>query len=228
MITRVSNYFWYRPMVSRRLLVLSTFAGFCLPLSAAEPSYLELKTPFPNADRTLIKIFSYDCPFCYRYDKTIDPWLRETVCKDANLQFVPVFLESRATYGSTAALFLALCQAEDRKNGHDITDSQSLFARAKDALYFAYLKKKERWQGGEKDFIQTLSEATGISADIFARRRSDPDVLAIRTAWAPSKEAGSIQGIPAYVVNGKYLILNKAVRSKSVLADLISELSAKS
>lgn len=30
-----------------------------------------LEKPIPNADKTLIKVFSYACPFCYKYDKAV-------------------------------------------------------------------------------------------------------------------------------------------------------------
>ena len=35
--------------------------------------YVVLAKPIPNAGNTLIKVFSYDCPFCYKYDKSVTP-----------------------------------------------------------------------------------------------------------------------------------------------------------
>ena len=88
-------------MISRRSLGLAALAGLSFPLWAKEATYVSLESPFENAAKTLIKIFSYDCPFCYRYDKSIDPWLCEEILPNLGLRFVPVFLESRAKYGQT-------------------------------------------------------------------------------------------------------------------------------
>ena len=212
--------------LSRRTLLLATIVATVSPtLFAAEGTYLKLDVPLPNAQGTLTKIFSYDCPFCYRYDQTIDAWLQEHVKNSCNLSFNPVFLEKRAKYGEAAALFLAYCHVKDTATNISVTAKESLFSRAKEAMYFAYLKEKKRWEGGETEFIKTLTDATDISEAEFAKHRNDKDVLAIRDAWLPSKAIADIQGIPAYVVNGRYLVLNKAVRSKTSLAQIIEELA---
>lgn len=213
-------------MISRRSLGLAALAGLSFPLWAKEATYVSLERPFENAAKTLIKIFSYDCPFCYRYDKSIDPWLCEEILPNLGLRFVPVFLESRAKYGQTAVMFLALCEREDEKNGRPLSDKASLFSQAKEALYFAYLKQKERWAGGEDAFLKTLTDATGLTKDFFLKRKADSDVLSLVKAWRPSKDIAAIQGIPAYVVNGRFLVRNTAARSKTDFGNIIQELSA--
>ena len=212
-------------MISRRTLGLAALAGISLPLWAREQTYVVLQKPFADTDKTLVKIFSYDCPFCYRYDKSIDPWLSEQILPETGLRFVPVFLESRAKYGPTAALFLALCQREDEKIGRNPSDKISLFSQAKEALYFAYLKNKERWEGGESAFLTTLTQATGLTESFFLKRRNDRDVIALRDFWRPFGTVADIQGIPAYVVNGRFVIRNSAVRSRAAFGNLIRELS---
>lgn len=211
---------------SRRTLLLAAIAAATSPaLLAAENTYLKLDVPLPNAQGTLTKIFSYDCPFCYRYDKTVDAWLEAEVKKTANLTFNPVFLEKRAKYGEVAALFLAYCRVKDTASNVSITAKESLFSRAKEAMYFGYLKEKKRWEGGEAEFLKTLTDATGIAEAEFTKHRNDKTVLAICKAWLPAKAVADIQGIPAYVVNGRYLVLNKAVRSKNALSEIIAELA---
>ncbi len=211
---------------SRRTLLLAAVTAATSPtLLAAENTYLKLDVPLPNAQGTLTKIFSYDCPFCYRYDKTVDAWLEAEVKKTANLTFNPVFIEKRAKYGEAAALFLAYCHVKDVASNVSVTAKESLFHRAKEAMYFGYLKEKKRWEGGEAEFMKTLTDATGITEAEFTTHRNDKAVLAIREAWLPSKAVADIQGIPAYVINGRYLVLNKAVRSKAALAEIIAELA---
>lgn len=211
--------------VSRRLFVLAALALTCTGGIAAEAAYMKLDTPLPNATGTLTKIFSYDCPFCYRYDSSVDGELAKKAEEAAGLKFNPVFLENRAKYGKTAALFLAYCAVEDKKAGRDVTDKESLFSRAKNAMYFSYLKQKNRWEGGKSEFLRTLTEATGISEETFTAHSKDAEVLALRDAWRSAESVAAIQGIPSYVVNGRYLILNKVVRSKNELSDLVAKLA---
>ncbi len=40
-------------------------------------------------------------------------------------------------------------------------------------------------------------------------------------------DVAKIQGVPAYVVNGKYLIYTKSIKSIDAMADLIRELASK-
>ena len=43
--------------------------------------------------------------------------------------------------------------------------------------------------------------------------------------WKPCYDVAKIQGVPAYVVNGKYLIMTKSIRNVKGMVDLITELS---
>lgn len=57
--------------MKRRTLVAAAAAlsfTAALPALAAEKGtqYVVLDKPLPNAEGTLIKVFSYDCPFCYK------------------------------------------------------------------------------------------------------------------------------------------------------------------
>ena len=42
--------------------------------------------------------------------------------------------------------------------------------------------------------------------------------------WKLSYDVAKIQGIPAYVVNGKYLIMTKSIRSLDGMVELVKEL----
>ena len=109
----------------------------------------------------------------------------------------------------------------------NLEDANSAFKKAKDAIYKAYHKKGERWAAGEDAFLKTGLDAAGISADEFAKNRKNADVQALADAWKPSYDAAKIQGIPAYVVNGKYLIMTKSIRSIDGMVSLIGELAKK-
>ena len=63
--------------------------------------------------------------------------------------------------------------------------------------------------------------------ETFRDAQKDPKVLELCDIWKQSYDVAKIQGIPAYVVNGKYLIMTKSIRSLDQMVGLIKELQAK-
>ena len=51
------------------LLTAALAVSFTASAFTEGTDYMVLEKPIPNADKTLIKVFSYACPFCYKYDK---------------------------------------------------------------------------------------------------------------------------------------------------------------
>lgn len=52
------------------LLTAALAVSFTASAFTEGTDYMVLEKPIPNADKTLIKVFSYACPFCYKYDKS--------------------------------------------------------------------------------------------------------------------------------------------------------------
>ncbi len=218
--------------MQRRQLVQAAAALLCSAgLSGAAMAftegtdYIKLEKPLTNAENTLVKVYSYDCPFCFKYDKSVDPAALPLIEKETKLVFKPMHLETKGAYGRAASLYLAMCMIRDEKAGVSIESKDSLFKKAKDAIYTAYHKKQERWKSGEAAFVETMNQATGITD--FETAKNDPAVVALADSWKETYDVARIQGIPAYVVNGKYLIMTKSIRSIRGFADLVKELSTK-
>ena len=207
---------------------LAASAAFSFPALADDfkegTDYVRLSKPLPSRKNNVIKIFSYDCPFCFRYDIGVDPKAVPMIEK-AGLTFEPRHLETKGKYGRTASEFFAMCILKDEKAGRSIEAKDSLFKKAKDAVYFAYHRKGERWTKGEGAFIDTLCGATGISAAEFDKERKTAAVQNLANSWKSVYEVAKIQGIPDYVVNGKWLIMTKNIRSIDGFVALIQKLS---
>lgn len=208
--------------------VIAASAALSFPALADDfkegTDYVRLQKPLPARKNSVVKIFSYDCPFCFRYDVGVDPKAIPMIEK-AGLTFEPRHLETKGKYGRTASEFFAMCMLRDEKAGRKLEAKDSLFKKAKDAVYYAYHKKSERWTKGEAAFIETLSGATGISADDFAKERKTPAVQKLADSWKSTYDVAKIQGIPAYVVNGQWLIMTKNIRSIDGFVALIQKLS---
>ncbi|MDR2709942.1 MAG: thiol:disulfide interchange protein DsbA/DsbL [Burkholderiales bacterium] len=212
--------------VVKSFLCAAFFAVASSASAATEGTdYVTLEKSIPNADKTLIKVFSYDCPFCYRYDKKVTGAVVQKL--EGVVKFEPFPLETKAKYAQQAARIFAVLILKDNAAGTSLIDDKSLFKKAKMAYYEAYHDKKERWDGGENDFLKTGLDAAGMSRADYDAAVKDPRVEELFQRWKAGYDVAKIQGIPAYVVNGKYLIYTKNIRSEDGLVALIKELAAK-
>ena len=207
---------------------LALAATIAMPAFAATAGqdYQVLEKPLPGGEGKIVKIWSYDCPFCFKYDAGVDPKVMPRAEQATGLHFEMMHLETKGKFGRAASEFLAYCQLEDQKAGvTSVEDAKSLYKKAKDAWYQAYHKKGERWAAGEEAFLKTALDATGITADAFAAARKSAEVQQLADSWKPSYDVAKIQGVPAYVVNGKYLVMTKSIRSVKGFTELLTELS---
>ena len=207
---------------------LALAATIAMPAFAATAGqdYQVLEKPLPGGEGKIVKIWSYDCPFCFKYDAGVDPKVMPGAEQATGLHFEMMHLETKGKFGRAASEFLAYCQLEDQKAGvKSVEDAKSLYKKAKDAWYQAYHKKGERWAAGEEAFLKTALDATGITADAFAAARKSAEIQQLADSWKPSYDVAKIQGVPAYVVNGKYLVMTKSIRSVKGFTELLTELS---
>jgi thiol:disulfide interchange protein DsbA len=193
-------------------------------------NYVVLEKSILNAQNTLIEIFSYDCDYCFIYEERALP----TVVPDlpAGLIFRPFHLKTRGKYGIQGSELFAVLLVKDQESGlsdKDLFSEKSLFRKAKMAYYQAYHDKKERWDAGPEAFLKTGLDAAGLSREEFEAAKSSPKVKGLLDEWDVSYEIGKRQGgIPAFVVNGKYLIKTRTIKSVGLMQSIIKELSKKS
>ena len=89
--------------------------------------------------------------------------------------------------------------------------------------------KKERWSDGKdvEGFLKTGLDAAGVSKADYEKELTNPKVTELLKKWDESYDVAKIQGVPAFVVNGKYLIMTKSISSLDGMAALIEELLKK-
>ncbi len=218
--------------MQRRILAAATAAlaaTLSLPVLAGKEGedYIVLEAPLPHCEGTLVKVFSYDCPYCFKFDLGVDPRVLPRIEKEAGLKFMPMHLETKGKYGRCASVFLAMCMIRDEKAGMAIESDASLFKKAKDAVYHAYHKMNERWEAGEAAFLKTMTDATGLTASDYEKAKRDAAVIALADSWKAAYTVAKVQGIPAYVVNGKYLLQTRSIRNFNGMVELVKELAAK-
>lgn len=188
--------------------------------------FIVLKEPLPNAQNSVIEIFSYACPFCYRYSKIL-PKVIESLPK--NVEFKPYHLEKMGDYGKVASQVFAVLLDKDKKSNITTKDSKSAFLKAQNAYFNEYNIKKERWGQGKnlQSFLHTGLDAAGVKIEEFYAALQEKGVQEILRFWEAGYEVAIIQGVPAFVVNGKYLIYTKSIASLKDLEYKIDELLKK-
>lgn len=208
------------------LVVLSVSSGFASFTEGKD--YVRLEKPIPNGENTFIAIFSYDCTFCYRYDKTV---MQQVVSRlPANLTYRPFHMKTRGKYGAYGSELFAVLLRKDLDaglNDRELYSDQSALKKAKTAYYQAYHDSKERWDSGPEAFLQTGLDAVGMSRAEFDAARHAPEVTKLLDEWDVSYEVARIWGVPSFVVNGKYLINNKSIKSLETMLELINDLANK-
>ncbi len=207
----------------KTLLAFVLFSALNANAFVEGEDYIVLENPLAVEKNTLIKIFSYACPFCYKYDKSVTPKVIEKV---EGLKYIPFHLKTKGDYGESASKIFAVLVIKDMENGTNLLDENSLFKKAKFAYYKAYHDKKERWNNGkdEEAFLKTGLEASGISMQEYKKELENPKVIKLLKNWDSAYEIAKIQGVPAFVVNGKYLIYTSSIKSIDDFANLIKEL----
>lgn len=213
-------------------IIKRIFLGVGICCSAAAFSaelgtdYVLLEKPVPDAQGTVIKVFSYDCPFCYKYAKAVD---KAVMKKLPGLSFTPFHLKTKGKYGIEGSKLLAVALIKDKDAGLDPLAPESNFHKIEMALYKAYHDKKMRWEDGKNPdaFIDTGLKAVNWDRSQFDKDVQDPRVKALIERWEISYPIAKVQGVPAYVVNGKYLMMTKNISSLDGMVNTIKELSAK-
>lgn len=218
--------------VAKSIAVLALVFGVGANALEEGKDYVLLERVIPNAEGTVIKAFSYDCPFCYKYDKAVTKPVMEKV---SDMKFVPYHLATKGVFGKYGSEVLAVAIAKDNADGINLLDDKSKFKKAKFALYKAYHDKKERWgadasnQANVDAFLNTALEAAGISKADYEAALNTDEVKNILNSWGMDNDGDAymiakVQGVPAFVVDGKYLIKTSAIKGIDQMADMIKEL----
>ncbi len=208
------------------VMVLSVWTLPACAAVAEGTDYVVLAKPIPGMDKTVLKVFSYDCPFCYKYDKAVTPKVVDILAKDG-IKFTVWHLKTKGKYGVQASDLFAALITKDQKAGLGLFDDKASFKKAKFAYYKAYHDKRERWDSGADAYLKTGLDASGITNAEFQKLLQDPATKTRLKDWDGAVDIAKIQGIPAFVVKGKYLLYTKNIKSIDDMVGKIKELMAK-
>lgn len=187
-------------------------------------NYETLKTPLNVEKGTVVKVWSYDCPFCYKYDKAVTEKVMKAI---PNVKFETWHLSTKAKYGKQGSNLMAVAKVRDDKAKIDIFDKNSTLKKIKMAYYKAYHDKKQRWDAGEDKFYAEGLKILNISKSDLEKEAATKEVQTVLNRWNPSLSIAKIQGVPGFVVDGKYILLTKAIKSRDYMIEVIKYLQNK-
>lgn len=183
--------------------------------------YQTLEKPLPVGDNTLVKVFNYACQSCYKFDRGVT---QKLVSNLDGTKFIPYHLKTKGEFGETVSQILAAMIVLDEEKGLGFFDDKALFKKAKFAIYKSYHDKNEKFTSKD-EFINTVLKAAKVNKSNYEKSLKSQRAQEILASWNDSYSVAVLSGVPAFVVNGKYLVKLDAAPTMDKLIEIIKELT---
>ncbi|ABV34847.1 thiol:disulfide interchange protein, DsbA family [Shewanella sediminis HAW-EB3] len=193
--------------------ILLSFGASAASFTQGE-HYVDLGEAAFNAPNQVTKVYSVNCPFCYKYEKAVIPGFVKNL--PDGVSFDSYHITTKPPFGKEKATVIAVAKV--------LGDKQ--YKTAKMAYYKHIHDDKKKFSSAE-DAISFGLKAAKIDSVTFSAHKDTSEVKALLTQWDQGVAVAKVRGIPAIVVNGKYLINTKTITSMTMLDELTAELLEK-
>ncbi|OED48109.1 hypothetical protein ACH42_02655 [Endozoicomonas sp. (ex Bugula neritina AB1)] len=153
------------------------------------------------------EMFSIYCGGCYMWEQRTLTELK-TKLAQKNIPFQQGHVNFMGQYGEKVTIALAIAQ-------------QTQHYDALKRIMFERIQKKRKDWSSDVDFFSTL-QSTGFSEEDYNRHKSSMFVLKTLSDWQELQQ--SIQTVPSFIVNNKYLIKSQGIKSTDQFVELIEYL----
>ncbi|CAM4039987.1 thiol:disulfide interchange protein DsbA/DsbL [Campylobacter armoricus] len=212
--------------ISKFFLKFTAIMAFVFGVSANALSegkeYIVLKTPIPNAQNSLIEIFSYRCIHCYNHHQ----FHTLAKVKEAlpNLKYDLFSVSSMSEYGGVLNEMFALASFKEKALGKDAASNDSLTYKLADVYFVSHFEQKINLS--DLDFFYKIGlNAIGVSKEELEKFLQTKEAKEILVAYDVANDISRNYGTPAFVVNGKYQINPEYITSLEELIRIVDELS---
>ncbi len=190
-----------RPLLAT-LALAAAAAAAALPAPAAAQevqSYVEINPPIATDTRSKVEVaefFWYECPHCYALEPSLEGWVKK-LPKDVEFKRVPAMFNQRWAISARVYYTLEAIGELDRLH-------KPLFdAIHKDALRITNEGQLTDWLGRQKVDIAKFNAALkSFSVESKLKRAAE------------LTQASKIDGVPALMVNGRYLVVASTANSE--------------
>lgn len=152
--------------------------------------YTVLETPIESKDNEIIEYFWYKCSHCYKFEKMIKANYQELIKNEVTLRLEHAAISKK--WVQDAQLFYTLREMKLEKKSTAIL--MEFFHNNKD---------------GVKTFESVLAEIGTTQDELNKVYTSEPVIKSLKKSYEDAIKAG-ISGTPSIIVEGKYLMNNKA------------------
>ncbi|AII15385.1 protein disulfide oxidoreductase [Campylobacter iguaniorum] len=218
--------------MSKFRLFLGAITLFCaVSLNAITEGkdYIKLNSAqqIPDADDKIIELFSYSCIHCYNH------------FKGGTLEFVAELLpefkyeewqvRQMGDYGYLMGEVLAYAKMMDEANLIKSTSKKSAYHAVLKAYFEAYFKHRQRWNTGAAFYqvgADAIKEATkkDVSISDISEYASSDEGKKFTSRLDDGLEVAKLNGTPAFIIKGKYLVNLENVKSEDELVNIIKEI----
>jgi thiol:disulfide interchange protein DsbA len=165
----------------------------------------------------VMEVFWLACPHCYALEPRIRSWIKT---KPSYVEFVRVPVIWQPMHRAHARLYYTL----------EALGRQDLLEKAFDTIHQDLENRQPPLVGGSDDetyrLQQQFATQNGISADDFSKAYNSFTVSSNLQRAEEITQRYQVQGVPFFVVNGKYSTEVAKAGSESKLLELITDLAA--
>jgi len=204
----------------RKLLVLLSFFILSSEVVFAEEAakfdegvdYQLIKPAQPTDDPNrveVVEIFWYGCPHCYHFEPALEPWVA-SIPKDVNFYRLPAVFND---------------QWEVHARAYFAADILDVLNKSHTALFHAMHAENKAINTVEK--LATFYTQYGVDEELFKKTYHS---FVVNTKVARAKDMVNrygVTGVPAMVVEGKYLITGSMAKSYQNMLKIIDFLVEK-
>jgi len=191
----------------RELVLAGLLLAFC-SLAAVAGEYTELNPPRPTDDPSkveVIEFFWYGCPHCYRFDPYLEKWLKNKPDK-------VVFKRQPVIFGP---------HWEPHARAYFTAQALGVLDKVHKDMFDAMHKEKKRLTSEEE--LAEFFAAHGVDKKTFRSTFHSFSVdMKVRQAESIPADYG-ITGVPAIVVDGKYLISGRTAKGFDGMIKVMDE-----
>lgn len=171
---------------------------------------LDVAQPTITGDKVEVReIFWYGCPHCFRFEPYVERWLRR---KPANAEFIRMPAVFRAGWEPHARAFY-------------VSQILGVFEKIHKPLFNA-IHLENRKLGTDEELMDFFAKFGVDKKEFIKTYRSFAVETRIRRAKSMVSRYG-IDGVPAVIVNGKYLVTNGMTGSGARTLQVINYLVEK-
>jgi thiol:disulfide interchange protein DsbA len=194
-------------VLAAAVLSLSAFAATDAPFEGHD--YIQLKNPQPVATGNKIEVlefFWYRCPHCFQLEPGLDKWLK-TLPKDAQIRRVPAVF--RDDWMPAAKIYYSLEQ---------MGLLSSLHNKVFDAYHIEHINLND------PAVLGSWVAKQGVDRKKFEAIYNSFSVLAKARQGAKLATIYGINGVPAFIVDGRYSTSMSMTESEPRLFEVLDQL----